>query len=1076
MIAIRAIAFVFFLLLAAGMVLWQVRHLGNDLAVASSPGWTLGFMAMGGGILALQFIAAALRRKSADNRLLLAIAGVLVLPATALLGALLSAIQARGGNHRRIWEGVLTVGALLGLNVALPLAAGLVLIGGSPGLLAGWSAIKLIFFLVVDYFLGRAILHYFASGASAFVSLRYLRRRVMSMLSVLGVMLGVWALIAVNSVMTGFQKDFREQMRGSLSHVLVKFDSGSVQNLMDESAMRQAEWAVWVARIEADPNQQHAWEDALADAIGRWRDLARDRDDDRLPDSADFARAQPALPDDPPPPLDDKARDFLRRLRTGQGLSRLERECLRDGESVTTPREFYLSRIANLGTEEGRNLRRATEDLVRREWYAPLFRGVLQQQFDKAKSGLMKHTDPSGKPDVEGVSWRVATKTLLTPRSGTRELNDAELVGVDINHEPEISRLGEYVGNAELNMFRDQYVLGPLLNVLGATLGWEHPDSMDAPGYRPMLRFTEDGRGVASERLPADLGRYLAARGFIRSSRKVRWSEFDSVAYLEFSPGRRIYNRVKEAHKAASRSDDLAQLGRILSACERDVRAILQPLADSTPNERFEAVNRTGARIILNEYLGGVGAALYEIESLYYDQQQLIAQFRKESDEVVPAEQKAALTALQDKLFTHAKTAKAKCDDPAAGMAAREQAIAELVAAFERELDEALSAAEAKRHRASIEHLRLMRATLPEAKDVMPMAARLRMRVPLPLSYAVERYETGSAAIAARMEAYRKVLPLRTTMQEGETAEEYMRRARIENLRPEPDKPGIILGDALAEMALGAGVAIGDSIAVTIPRIYYEDNRLTPRTSEVWFRVTGFFRSGLYEENRRRMYCDFEELTRLLCDTEIHYTLGVRLSDYSIYEGQARSDRLKTEVRRALQDQNVRYASVSVWEDESRTLLDAVNTERTLIQLIVSFIILLTGGVIFILVYQLVNEKVKDIGILKALGYSPWGIRSVFMFNALFIGLFGALVGGAIGMVTSEYLNQIEDFIDEGTGIRLFPPEIYFLTYIPSIKGPELLQLATDIVAPVVMFSFLCGIYPAMVAARKDPVEALHYE
>jgi lipoprotein-releasing system permease protein len=136
----------------------------------------------------------------------------------------------------------------------------------------------------------------------------------------------------------------------------------------------------------------------------------------------------------------------------------------------------------------------------------------------------------------------------------------------------------------------------------------------------------------------------------------------------------------------------------------------------------------------------------------------------------------------------------------------------------------------------------------------------------------------------------------------------------------------------------------------------------------------------------------------------------------------------------------------------------------------------LAGGAIVIIVYQLVNEKVRDIGILKALGHSPWGIRSVFMFNALFIGLFGAILGCGAGMIFSEYLNEIEDFIDEATGIRLFPPDVYFLTYIPSVKGWALLQLAVDIAMPVVMFGFFCGILPSMAAARKDPVEALHYE
>jgi ABC-type lipoprotein release transport system permease subunit len=432
--------------------------------------------------------------------------------------------------------------------------------------------------------------------------------------------------------------------------------------------------------------------------------------------------------------------------------------------------------------------------------------------------------------------------------------------------------------------------------------------------------------------------------------------------------------------------------------------------------------------------------------------------------------------AVRDRLQRHTLAAQKICDDPACTEAAREQAILDQSNGFASEIETAIQQAQAAGHAATLERLQRIRGAMYKPEALLPMRMRVQARSALPLRYAAEHYDVGAQATHARMDAYRRALPLRTSMQEDESVDEYVKRATTPGMRPERDMPGVILGDALAESALGTGVSVGDSISVMVPLIYMKDGRLTAETEEVWFRVTGFFRSGLYEENRARMYCDFEELARLLTGSETQYTVGARVADYTIYEGQHRGDDLKRDLRTALREAGVVAPYVSVWEDESRTLLEAVNTERTLIQLIVSFIILLTGGVIFILVYQLVSEKVKDIGILKALGYSPWGIRSVFMFNALFIGLFGALAGGLAGMFTSQYLNQVEDFIDQTTGYRLFPPEVYYLTYIPSIKGWELLELGMNIVVPVVLFSFLCGIYPALLAAKKDPVEALHYE
>lgn len=1068
MIVLRGFAFLFFLLLAAGMVLWQVNHLLLDLAGAWAPAGVTIMMALGAGVLVAESLAWRYQKRIQWTTVLAA-ASLPVLPLVSLVAGFLSLLQIRSGDHRRIWQVSLAIGALVSLNIVVPLVGGMLLMGGNPGLLAGWTSIKFQFFIVVDYFLCRAILHYFNSGASAFVSLRFLRKRMTSLLAVFAITLGVLVLILVNSVMTGFQTDFREQMRGSLSHLLVRFRSADIDLRLERETLAQAEWAEYVKQIEASAEMQLPWQRALEGAV----ELYRRESKDALPDPKDWAEAQPPIPETDPVEengegstggLGENEKEFLARLRTGEGLTEFDRACLRDEGVIVTPKQFYLSRV----TEPRRE-----EDRVRRLWYGPIFRSELQYQFDLTEQALATHKDPTGKADVEGVSWRVSTKTFITPKSGSRELPIAELVGVDVERETDISNLGQYVADAELTAFRDQYALGPLLNLLGATLGWETTESVEALGHQRDFMFTEDGKGTG--RFPRDMTDMLARRRFTTATGRVRWREFDNVRFHEFSPGRRIYERVREAYKAATRTEDLAALGRILKSCEADVRKLLEPHLGGTATERFEQVNQTGARIIFQEYLTGYAESVDAIRRTYSlnigDLKGFISEMGEDH-----AEQVELLESAWEKLKVASESAEQEVKDVSLTEARREAILLELGKEYLRIYDDAIRQAEEQRYVIARDILMGLRAYASNPEDLLPLSKRMALRLKVPLAYAVENFDSQADAVNKRMQAYRDVLPLRTSMRAGETIEEYKARARSQGMRPEPDKPGIILGDALAETALGAGVNIGDSIAVTIPRVYYEDNRLAPRTTEVWFTVTGFFRSGLYDENRGRMYCDFEELTALLADSEIRYVVGARLANYRYYEGQVESDRLKSDVRDALRLRRVHFLSVGVWEDETRTLLEAVNIERTLIGLIVSFIIVLAGGAIVIIVYQLVNEKVRDIGIMKALGHSPWGIRSVFMFNALFIGLFGAILGAGLGIVASEFLNEIEDFVDETTGIRLFPPDVYFLTYIPSVKGWALIELAVNIAAPVVMFGFFCGILPSMAAARKDPVEALHYE
>ena len=231
------------------------------------------------------------------------------------------------------------------------------------------------------------------------------------------------------------------------------------------------------------------------------------------------------------------------------------------------------------------------------------------------------------------------------------------------------------------------------------------------------------------------------------------------------------------------------------------------------------------------------------------------------------------------------------------------------------------------------------------------------------------------------------------------------------------------------------------------------------------FVVAGKFKSGMYDFDKNYVYIPLAVAQELVGSKEKDAVTGisVKLDDY----------RYANQVRDQLQAALGFEYYVQTWEDARKTFLTAVMMERRVMAFILFFIIVVAGFNILAILTMIVLEKSKDIGVLKALGATTQGIISIFLLNGLLIGSIGAGAGVAIGLSIVFRINWLENFLYNTTGWRPFPPEVYYFNQIPTVVNPSSIILTVGIaIASSVIFS----IYPALRAARLDPVETLRYE
>jgi lipoprotein-releasing system permease protein len=121
----------------------------------------------------------------------------------------------------------------------------------------------------------------------------------------------------------------------------------------------------------------------------------------------------------------------------------------------------------------------------------------------------------------------------------------------------------------------------------------------------------------------------------------------------------------------------------------------------------------------------------------------------------------------------------------------------------------------------------------------------------------------------------------------------------------------------------------------------------------------------------------------------------------------------------------------------------------------------------------LVREKVRDLGVLAALGFSPIRRGSLL----LFVGSLGSAVGAGLGYLGAYVLVQnhiaVEAFLKDEFGIEIFASDIYVIDGIPVHWDPA---MAVKLTIAAFLTGVLFTLGPAIRAASLSPIEALRYE
>ena len=283
-----------------------------------------------------------------------------------------------------------------------------------------------------------------------------------------------------------------------------------------------------------------------------------------------------------------------------------------------------------------------------------------------------------------------------------------------------------------------------------------------------------------------------------------------------------------------------------------------------------------------------------------------------------------------------------------------------------------------------------------------------------------------------------------------------MLEGRLDSL--DPGEFNIVLG---IELANELDVGIGDKVTVTLAEGIVTPAGVVPRTKR--FTVSGVYRVGMYEFDRRLAFINIGDAQKLYRKRDT--VTGVRLAVTEIFQAHA--------IVREVALEHGKLVLISDWTRRHVNFFRSIQITKSILFVILLLVIAVAAFNIVSTLVMVVKDKQADIAILRTVGARPSSILKIFVTQGSVIGIVGTLAGVLFGVLLATNLETVVTYLEAILGIKFLAADVYFISDLPSeLRVGDVLRIASIALA----LALVSTLYPAWVAAKTAPAEALRYD